>query len=69
MLNAYDRISDRILKHLEQVGRSPVDRVTLLRVAAPLGDPPAVNRALQFLIVRGELRRIGNLYFRLPTAH
>ena len=67
--NAYDRNVERILKHLEQVGRSPVDRFTLLRVTATLGDPPAaVNRALQLLIIRGELRRIGNLYIRVPAT-
>lgn len=68
MPHAYDPIAYRILDYFEQVGRSPADRSTLLRVAATLGDPPAVSQALQLLVIRGELRRIGNLYSRVPAT-
>ena len=69
MSNAYDRIVDRILRHLESAGRSPVDRSSLLRVTATLGDPPvAVSRALHLLIVRGYVRCVRNLYMRVPSG-
>ena len=68
MPNAHDRIVDRILHHLEHVGRSPVDRYTLLRVTATLDDAPgAVARALDHLILRGDVRRVGMLYQRVPA--
>ena len=69
MPNASDPIADRILHHLEHAGRSPMDRFTLLRITAMQGDPQgAVGRALQDLILRGDVRRVGMLYMRVPPA-
>ena len=66
MSNAPDRIAERILHHLEQAGRSPVDRYLLVRVTTTPDDPPGTaQQALRLLIVRGDVRRVGDLYKRV----
>ena len=69
MPNVHQRIAERILRCLERVGPSPLERLTLLRDAGKLGDSSAaVSQALQMLVVRGEVRRVGDLYIRLRVA-
>lgn len=69
MSNTHDRLADRILHRLEQVGRGRLHRSILLRDMAALGDSSRdVDRALELLILRGEVRRVGDFYNRVRAA-
>ena len=69
MSNPYDRTADRILHHLEQAAPSPVDRFLLVRVTTTPNDPPgSAQRALQLLVLRGDVRQVGDRYKRVPGA-
>ena len=69
MSNLHNPIAARILQHLESAGRTPVDRFTLLRDMSTQGAPSgAVSRALELLVQRGDLRRVGTEYIRVGAT-